>query len=170
MAAPRRTHERIGGPLGSVAVDLGRARPHVAHLEHDPVRAEREPHDVWQARRHVGVAGDDELAHESSLLHRRYRPGPMYVLALEVELRIVDAHSLKDKRQVVKSLVETVRRRFAISAAEVGRQENWQRATLGFAVVASSAGQATAVIDDVDRFVWSHPAVEVIEAERSWLA
>lgn len=93
----------------------------------------------------------------------------MFVLALEVELRIVDAHSLKDKRQVVKSLVETVRRRFAISAAEVGRQENWQRATLGFAVVASSARQASAVIDDVDRFVWSHPAVEVVEAERSWL-
>jgi uncharacterized protein len=93
----------------------------------------------------------------------------MFVLAIEIELRIVDAHSLKDKRQVVKSLVETVRRRFGISASEVGRQDNWQRATLGFAVVASSARQATEVIDDVDRFVWSHPAVEVISAERSWL-
>ena len=40
----------------------------------------------------------------------------MYVLAIEIELRLVDAHSLKDKRQVVKSLVETVRRRFGISA------------------------------------------------------
>jgi uncharacterized protein YlxP (DUF503 family) len=93
----------------------------------------------------------------------------MFVLALEIDLRIVDAHSLKDKRQVVKSLVETVRRRFGISAAEVGHQENWQRTTLGFAVVASSAHQAAVVIDDVDRFVWSHPAVEVIAGERTWL-
>jgi uncharacterized protein len=94
---------------------------------------------------------------------------PMFVLALEVELRIVDAHSLKDKRQVVKSLVETARRRFGISAAEVGRQESWQRATLGFAVVASSARQATLVIDEIDRFVWSQPGVEVVSAERTWL-
>ena len=93
----------------------------------------------------------------------------MFVLALEVELHIVDAHSLKDKRQVVKSLVETVRRRFGISAAEVGRQDSWQRATLGFVVVASGARQATLVIDDVDRFVWSHPGVEVLSAERLWL-
>jgi uncharacterized protein YlxP (DUF503 family) len=93
----------------------------------------------------------------------------VFVLALEVELRIVDARSLKDKRQVVKSLVETARRRFGISAAEVGRQESWQRATLGFAVVSSSARQATLVIDDVDRFVWSQPGVEVVSAERTWL-
>ncbi len=93
----------------------------------------------------------------------------MFVLALEVELRIVDAHSLKDKRQVVKSLVETVRRRFGISAAEVGRQDSWQLATLGFAVVASSARQATLVIDEIDRFVWSQPGVDVVSAERTWL-
>jgi uncharacterized protein len=93
----------------------------------------------------------------------------VFVLAFEVDLHIVDAHSLKDKRQVVKSLVETARRRFGISAAEVGRQENWQRATLGFAVVASSARQATSVIDDVDRFVWSQPGVEILSAERTWL-
>jgi uncharacterized protein len=93
----------------------------------------------------------------------------VFVLALEVELRIVDAHSLKDKRQVVKSLVETVRRRFGISAAEVGRQDSWQRATLGFAVVASSARQATLVIDEIDRFVWSQPGVDVVSAERTWL-
>jgi uncharacterized protein YlxP (DUF503 family) len=94
----------------------------------------------------------------------------MYVLVLEVDLRIVDAHSLKDKRQVVKSLVETARRRFGISAAEVGHQDSWQRATLGFAVVASSSHKATLVMDDVDRLVWSQAGVEVISAERSWLA
>ena len=44
----------------------------------------------------------------------------MYVLAMEVDVRIVSAHSLKDKRHVVKSIVEGARRRFAISAAEVG--------------------------------------------------
>lgn len=88
---------------------------------------------------------------------------------MEVDLRILDARSLKDKRGVVKPVVEGARRRFGISAAEVGAQDSWQRARLGFAVVASSARQAEQVIDDVDRFVWSHPGVEVVSAERLWL-
>jgi uncharacterized protein YlxP (DUF503 family) len=93
----------------------------------------------------------------------------MYVLAVDMELRLPHAHSLKDKRQVVKSLVEGSRRRFGVSASEVGRQDSWQRARIGFAVVASSAGLAESVLDDVDRFVWSRNEVEVISAERAWL-
>jgi uncharacterized protein len=93
----------------------------------------------------------------------------VYVLAMEVDVRIVDAHSLKDKRHVVKSVVEGARRRFGISAAEVGAQDSWQRAQLGFAVVASSAHQAELVLDDVDRFVWAQPGLEVLNTERIWL-
>jgi len=109
-----------------------------------------------------------------------YRPGrvgrsgavtvtAVYVLAMELDVRIASAHSLKDKRHVVKSIVEGARHRFAISAAEVGAQESWQRGRLGFAVVASSAHQAESVMDDVDRFVWSRPDVEIVGSERTWL-
>lgn len=93
----------------------------------------------------------------------------MYVLALEVELRIPGAHSLKDKRQVVKSLLEASRRRFAVSAAEVGAQDTWQRSVLGFAVVASSASGAERVLRDVEDFVWSTPGVEVGAVDQHWL-
>lgn len=93
----------------------------------------------------------------------------MFVLVLEVDVRIAHARSLKDKRQVVKGLLEGSRRRFGVSAAEVGGQDTWQRAVLGFAVVASSARQAEQVIDAVDDFVWSHPEIEVLDAERTWL-
>ena len=88
---------------------------------------------------------------------------------MEVDLRIADAHSLKDKRQVITSLLEQSRRRFGVPAAEVGAQDVWQRARLGFAVVASSAHHAEEVLDEVDRFVWANPAVEVISADRVWL-
>jgi uncharacterized protein YlxP (DUF503 family) len=93
----------------------------------------------------------------------------VYVLAMEVEIRVLDARSLKDKRSVVKSVVEGARQRFGVSAAEVGSQEAWQRARLGFAVVSSSAGQAQRVLDEVDRFVWSRGGLEVVTAERTWL-
>jgi hypothetical protein len=93
----------------------------------------------------------------------------VYALAVEMELRIPAAHSLKDKRQVVKSIVESARRRFAVSAAEIAAQDSWQRAVLGFAVVASSAGTAERVMHDVEDFVWSYPDVEVGAVEQHWL-
>ncbi|MGK2949386.1 MAG: DUF503 domain-containing protein [Acidimicrobiales bacterium] len=93
----------------------------------------------------------------------------MFVLALEVEIHIGESHSLKDRRQAVRPVLDGARRRFGVSVAEVGGQDSWQRATLGFVVVASSPSQATEVIDAVERFVWSHPELEVTSAERTWM-
>ena len=93
----------------------------------------------------------------------------MFVLAYDVELRVPGSRSLKDKRQVVKSLLDGARRRYCVSAAEIAFQDQWQRARLGFAVVASTAGQAAEIIDKVDRFIWSHPEIDVLTTDRRWL-
>jgi hypothetical protein len=91
------------------------------------------------------------------------------VLALAVEVHLADAQSLKQKRGVVRSLVDGARARFGVAAAEVGFQDQWQRARLGFAAVSGSSQHAVEVIDSVDRFVWSHPEIHVVESERTWL-
>ena len=93
----------------------------------------------------------------------------VHAAAYEVEIRIPDSQSLKDRRQVVRSLLDGARHRFSVSAAEVGGQDTWQRATLGFAVVASQARLAEQVIDELDRFLWSRPDVEIVSAEIHWL-
>ena len=93
----------------------------------------------------------------------------MFVLAVEVELRIPLARSLKDRRQAITPILEGARRRFGASAAEVGGQDTWQRAGLGFAVVASAPSMAEEVMDSVERFVWSFPEVEVLSTRRGWL-
>ncbi|EFV12342.1 DUF503 domain-containing protein [Segniliparus rugosus] len=93
----------------------------------------------------------------------------MFVLALRMELHLPHAQTLKDRRQVVRSILDKARQRYSVSASEVGHQDLVQRAALGFAVVASSAQQAEEIIADVDRLVWSYPQVEVGSAERSWL-
>jgi uncharacterized protein len=93
----------------------------------------------------------------------------MFVLAAEVDLFLPECRSLKAKRSVVKSIVEGARRRYGVAAAEVGSQESWQRARLGFAVVSSSQHHAEEVADEVDRFVWSFPEVQVLGSERRWL-
>lgn len=93
----------------------------------------------------------------------------MHVVALEVDLRIPHAHSLKDRRQAVKPLIEGARRRFGVSVAEVGAPEAWQRAVLGFAVVASTPGGAARVMADVESFIWDHPDVEIVTVTTQWL-
>lgn len=93
----------------------------------------------------------------------------VHVAAFEVGIRIPGSRSLKDRRQVVRSVLAVARERFHVSAAEVGGQDTWQRATLGFAVVASEAHVAEATIDELDRYLWSRPDLEVVEAEVRWL-
>jgi len=94
----------------------------------------------------------------------------VHAVAFQVEIRIPEAHSLKDRRQVVRSLLDGARHRFGVSAAEVGGQDTWQRATLGFAVVASEARLAEETLDAIDRFLWSRPDIEVLDGETHWLA
>jgi len=94
----------------------------------------------------------------------------MFVLALEVDLHIADARSLKDKRGVIRSIVDGARHRYQVAAAEVGDQNLWQRAQLGFAAVSSSQQHTAELIDQVSRFVWSFPEIAVIDEERTWLS
>ncbi len=88
---------------------------------------------------------------------------------MTVDIRVRESHSLKAKRTVVKHLVEACRSRFDVAAAEVGYQDQWQRSELGFAAVSGSQGQVGTVLDSVERFVWSHPEVEVVGVRRDWL-
>jgi hypothetical protein len=89
--------------------------------------------------------------------------------AVEVfELFIPDCHTLKQKRAVVRPIVDGLYRRFRVSSAEVGQQEKWQRADIGVAVVSSSESHAIDVLGQVERFVWSFPEVEVLSRRRSW--
>jgi hypothetical protein len=94
----------------------------------------------------------------------------MFVLALEVDVHIGHAQSLKDKRGVVRSIVDGARNRYHVAAAEVGAQDLWQRARLGFAAVSSTQQHTTEVIDEVSRFVWSFPEIAVLDEERTWLS
>ena len=76
---------------------------------------------------------------------------------LTLEIHIPDAHSLKDKRQVVRSLKERLRARFNVAVAEMDHQETWQRAEIG--VVSLSSEQAhleqsmRAVFDEAEQLL-----------------
>ncbi|RMH76405.1 MAG: DUF503 domain-containing protein [Actinomyces sp.] len=93
----------------------------------------------------------------------------MHVLAVRFDLRLPGTRSLKQKRAVVRPVVDGIRHRFGVSVAEVDHLEAWQRAAVGVAVVAASPGRAEEVVAAVERFVWSFPELEVIGTQRSWL-
>lgn len=70
---------------------------------------------------------------------------------------------------MVKPILEGARHRYRVAAAEVDRQDQWQRAVLGMAAVAGTPSHVVEVLDEVERFVWSFPEIEVLSSERRWL-
>jgi len=62
----------------------------------------------------------------------------MIVVYGKVELHLPYSRSLKEKRQVIKSIGDRIRKRFNISIAEVDGHDLWQTCTLGFSAVAKS--------------------------------
>jgi uncharacterized protein YlxP (DUF503 family) len=85
----------------------------------------------------------------------------MHIGTLTIVLYLHDTESLKDKRQILKSLIETTRRKFNISIAEVDDLDRWRRATLGVACVANDSAYLNRVLDKVLDTLESNPAVEV---------
>jgi uncharacterized protein YlxP (DUF503 family) len=70
-----------------------------------------------------------------------------------VELELPDGGTLKDKRRVVRSLVERVRLRFQVACAEVGRLDDHHRAALGVAAVGNDSAHVRAVLARVEGFL-----------------
>jgi uncharacterized protein YlxP (DUF503 family) len=60
---------------------------------------------------------------------------------------------LKDKRQVVRKIVDRVRARFLVAISEVDHHDLWQKATLGIAAVGSDSGYVRSMIDEVVRSI-----------------
>lgn len=88
-------------------------------------------------------------------------------------IRIYGASSLKDRRQVVRSLVERVRRHFNASVADLGPDGVWDRLELAVACVGSSLQETTTRVDQLDAFI-SHAEdegeFEVVSTRREVLA
>jgi hypothetical protein len=70
---------------------------------------------------------------------------------LTLEVRIERAQSLKDRRQVVRSLKDQLRQSFNVSVAEMDEAVTWQSATLGVAAISRSRDYLQGLMEEVDR-------------------
>jgi len=86
---------------------------------------------------------------------------------MTLEIRIEGAQSLKDRRQVMRSLKEKLRHGFNVSVAELDGEGTWQRATVGVVAISGSRdyleGQMCEVEEAAERIVLNHGA-EIVDS------
>lgn len=87
----------------------------------------------------------------------------MRAAALRVELHLPVARSLKEKRAVLRPVIEGLRRLGSYSVAEVDHHDLWQRAAVGVAVVARDGTGLAMQVAKVRRYLDRQLDVEVIE-------
>lgn len=93
----------------------------------------------------------------------------MPVGLLTLELHIPGAQSLKDKRQVLRSLKDKLRRQFNVAVAELDHQDVWQRSVVGVVTLSNEEKHVNEVLqkvlDEADRILGSiliNQAIEII--------
>jgi uncharacterized protein YlxP (DUF503 family) len=94
----------------------------------------------------------------------------MVVGILRLSLSIPAAGSLKDKRHVVRKIVDRVKGKFDVAIAEVGENDIWQRAQLGIAMVANDRRFANEVLDKVRGFIEQLYLAPILDQELELLS
>ncbi len=87
----------------------------------------------------------------------------MLVGVCRLHLVVLESFSLKDKRQVVKSIIGRVGSRYNVSIAEVGLNDSRTHAVIGFSTVSNDAVHVEDVLSKVANFIENDGRVEVID-------
>ena len=90
----------------------------------------------------------------------------MHTESAKLTFYIPHSASLKDKRQVCRSLVDKTRQKFNVSVAEVDTQEIHQTLTIGVAVASGDVAHAQQSVDEIIRFMEEHANAELTGVER----
>lgn len=86
-----------------------------------------------------------------------------------VECLIYEAHSLKDKRAVLKKIMTRLKNKFNLSVAEVDYQDVWQRTKIAIVVVTSVKQMTEREINGALKLIDSFPEIERTITEIEWL-
>lgn len=77
----------------------------------------------------------------------------MQISTCKITLRISHSHSLKEKRQLIKSLTSQIRNKFNVAIAEVDNNDKWQIATLAIVAVSNSSRKSESIIAKILHFI-----------------
>ena len=94
----------------------------------------------------------------------------MHVGSLRVRLLLRQSQSLKDKRQVVRSVIERLRNGFHVSVAEVDARDDHKTLVLGVAAVGEEVESVQRTLEQIQNALRSHPVAEFVSAESEVLS
>jgi uncharacterized protein YlxP (DUF503 family) len=88
---------------------------------------------------------------------------------LTLELRLYDAHSLKDKRHTVKGLKDRLRSKFNVAVAEIDYQDLWQRSLISAVTVSSDHSHAEQLLQLVEREASAFLGASLVGTTVEWI-
>jgi uncharacterized protein len=89
---------------------------------------------------------------------------------LNLEVRIEQAHSLKEKRHVVKGLKERLRNKFNVSVAEIDYHDLWQRSLIAAVTVSADQQHAETTLQSVEQEAFQILGPGLVGATVEWIA
>lgn len=82
-----------------------------------------------------------------------------------MELYLPEAHSLKEKRGVIKSIIQRIRNKFNVSVCEADHHDIWKSATIGMAAVSNDKDVIEQTFSAIDRFLEDYCDCQVVSFE-----
>ncbi len=89
----------------------------------------------------------------------------MIVDAKKISFKIYASFSLKDKRSIIKSIINKISNKYPVSIAEVDAHDMLNNGILGIAIVSNSAAHNTKVLDSVIQYIESNYEIDIISVE-----
>lgn len=89
----------------------------------------------------------------------------MRVLNLKITLKASWVHSLKEKRMIVKSIIQRLKNKFNISVGEVEKQDIHQMIVIGISAVCGDQKQIDSTLEHVITFIEENTDAEIIDIE-----
>jgi len=93
----------------------------------------------------------------------------MVVGGLTVELQVPASRSLKDKRQVIRSLTARLHNTYNVAVAQVDQLDSWQLATLGAACVSNDLAYAQGLLQQVVDYIEQQPGAVILDYTTEYL-
>lgn len=90
----------------------------------------------------------------------------MNILFMEVTLRASWVHSLKEKRMIVKSIVQRLKNKFNISVSEIDEQDAHQTIVIGIVGICANAAQSDSTMENIITFIEFNTDAEIIDIQK----
>jgi uncharacterized protein YlxP (DUF503 family) len=91
--------------------------------------------------------------------------GDLMITVCQIEIYIYESNSLKDKRRILKSILDKLKNKYNITIAETDYNDKWNRSIITFAAVSNSGKFSDKIINQVEKYFEMDGRIEVLKRE-----